>query len=101
MTTKAPDTIRVQLETKLLEYPQMIAALGDHLAGNGTVGTLPPFLAAARRNIRRNDSLKTDRGWVTLDGSGLAYLIETTAYAYRIVGAAPFGDPTIRDVYAA
>jgi hypothetical protein len=99
--TATDDTIRVQLESKVCEYPQMIAALGDHLAGDGTVGALFPFLADARRNIRRNDWVKAVCGWVELDGTGLAYFIEATARSFRILGAAPFGDPIIRDIYVA
>lgn len=93
-------TVKVLVAGQVKTYKADIAGLGDHLAGGGEIGNLLDFIASAKRTIKSSDFIKSVRGWVWLDDSGLAYHIDVMKSGhYSILSAAPRSE--IRDVYDA
>ncbi len=97
-------TIRVQVAGNVHEYAAMIAEFGNHLAGAGIVVSLDEARRAARKLFRTADNAWTHATyWVTLDDSGLAYLVEIGRHGHHTIkGASPLPGPdNVRDLYVA
>lgn len=98
-------TITVQVVGKAVNYRADIAGFGEHLAAGGKVISLEGARADAKAFFRANHSPIIDSAvyWVSMDDSGLAYLVDVPRRGqHRVRAAAPMpGEGNVKAVYVA
>lgn len=98
-------TITVQVAGKAVNYRADIAGFGTHLADGGEVISLEAARADAKAFFRANRSqiIESAVYWVSMDDSGLAYLVDVNRRGqHHVRAAAPMpGEGNVKSVYVA
>jgi hypothetical protein len=102
------DTIHVRVGDRIRTYPGDVAGYGTHLADGGRTLCLAEAKRQALDFFARHPKsrvpwLTIASVWATVDGSGLAYLLDfRRSGSFRIRAAAPMpGHGNVRELYDA